>query len=174
MLPLRGCSALLRLLNFTIDKSASARKHRKAGVCLYEKNFPPFWLKGNCLISAVLHWIAQIALNITVFDYLGQNPIVYTIFFLLCWHGWLIYVNWCARLYKGCCDQGQTRKFLLYRNLSVCCYCIEACDSSGVNSYFNFEFTNFLLTPAISCHFWGVSQCNTLDFNCKFSLLRRA
>lgn len=34
--------SLLRLLNFTTDKSASARKHRKAGVCLYEKNFPHF------------------------------------------------------------------------------------------------------------------------------------
>lgn len=32
--PQGGCSALLRLLNFAIDKSASARKHRKAGVCL--------------------------------------------------------------------------------------------------------------------------------------------
>lgn len=85
------------------------------------------------------------------------------IFPLLCWHGWLIYVNWCASLYKGCCDQGQTRNFLPYRTFSVCCCCVEGWYHSRGNCYFNSVFTNCLLTPAISCHVWGAAQCTGLE-----------
>lgn len=129
-------------------------------------------MKCYSLISAILHWIAQVALNITVFDCLWQNPLVYTFFFFLhCWHGWLICVNWCAGLYRGSCDQGQTRDFLLSETF-LCCHCIETCYSSRANCYFHSVFTNFLLTPAIGCRFWDVPQCDTPALNCKFGLPR--
>lgn len=143
------------------------------------KKISPFLIeKCCCLVSAVLHWIAHFAFNGMVFYYPGQKLLVHTFFSLLSWHGWLVYVNWCASLYKGRCDQGQTRNFLPYRSFSVCCCCIEAWYGSRWNCCFNSVFTNCLLTPATSSHWmwldvtFGV-QLNALNLNYKFSLPRQ-
>lgn len=63
--------------------------------------------------------------------------------------------------------------FFFIETFYLCCYCIEACYSLRVNCYFNSVFTNFLLTLAIGCHFWGVTQCNMLDLNFRFSPLKQ-
>lgn len=92
VLPRGGCSALLRRLNFAIDKSASARKRRKAGVCLpggkknNNKKNGAFLIKVPLLNISCSLWDCSSCLKYVFnFGCTGQKLLVYNFSALLLW-----------------------------------------------------------------------------------------